>query len=321
LGKVYVYGQNGWSNYHGLQTSLQQRVTHGLFFTATYTFSHSLDTASADFGSPIMNSRCVACDYGRSSFDFRHNFSLRFVYDVPGIKRVPAQLLEGWQLSSAVTVLSGQPLTGTDSSTDLSGTGQNLDRWSIGGSPSNIQTGFGVPCFGIAGSKFDKVPCKTVSVGTSTKGTQAFVANLPQACIDTAAAEATNPAVVAAGDTNATGLLALANFGCYYQNGTAIVPPAQGTFGNMGRDILNNGVPYREWDASIGKSWKITERFSTQFRTDFFNVTNSVIYQAPKSNPNSVTSFGRSTALNRSGDPILGNGGPRQITLSLKLIF
>jgi len=321
LGKVYVYGQNGWSNYHGLQTSLQQRVTHGLFFTATYTFSHSLDTASADFGSPIMNSRCVACDYGRSSFDFRHNFSLRFVYDVPGIKRAPAQLLEGWQVSSAVTILSGQPLTGTDSSTDLSGTGQNLDRWSIGGSPSNIQTGFGVPCFGIAGSKFDKVPCTTVPVGTSTKGTQAFVANLPQACIDTAAGEATNPAVVAAGDTNSTGLLALANFGCYYQNGTAIVPPAQGTFGNMGRNVLTNGVPYREWDASISKAWKITERFRTQFRTDFFNVTNSVIYQAPKSNPNSVTSFGRSTALNRSGDPILGNGGPRQITLSLKLSF
>jgi hypothetical protein len=227
-------------------------------------------------------------------------------------------------------VLSAQPLSGTDSSTDLSGTGQKLDRWSIGGNPSNIQTGFGVPCFGIIGSKFQRanisgVPtCTPVLVGTSTQGTAAFVANLPQACIDAASSEATNPTVVAgglAGSKDYNGLAALADYGCYSQNGTAIVPPAQGTFGNMARNVLNNGLPYREWDASISKSWKITERFSTQFRTDIFNVTNSVIYQAPKSNPNSVTSFGLSTALNRSGDPILGNGGPRQITLGLKLIF
>ena len=89
----------------------------------------------------------------------------------------------------------------------------------------------------------------------------------------------------------------------------------------MARDVLSNGVPYREWDASISKSWKLGELMSAQFRTDIFNVTNSVIYQLPKSNPNSLTSFGFSPALNRSGDPILGNGGPRQITLSLKLIF
>jgi Carboxypeptidase regulatory-like domain/TonB dependent receptor len=313
LGKVYVYGQNGWSNYHGLQTSLQQRITHGLFFTATYTFSHALDTSSADFGSPIMNSTCVACDYGRSSFDFRHNFTLRLAYNVPGIKRVPGQLLEGWQVSSALTVLSSQPLPGTDTSSDLSGTGQKLDRWSIGGDPSNIQTGFGVPCYGVTGSSFAKAGtgCNVVSA----------VANLPQACIDTAGSEATNPAVVAAGAANSTGLAALASFGCYYQNGTAIVPPAQGTFGNMGRDVLSNGVPFREWDAAISKTWRFGEVMSAQFRTEVFNVTNSVIYQLPKSNPNSVTSFGFSQALGRSGDPILGSGGPRQITLSLKISF
>jgi hypothetical protein len=306
--------------------SLQQRVTHGLFFTAAYTFSHSLDTSSADFGSPVMDSRCLQCDYGRSSFDFRHNFTLRFVYNVPGVKRAPAQLLQGWQVSSAIAILSGQPLTGTDSSTDLSGTGQKLDRWSIAGDAKNIQTGFGIPCYSITGikAKFDKAPCTTVPVGTSTQGTAAFVANLPQACIDAAAGEATNPTVVAgglAGSLDYNGLAALAHYGCYYQNGTAIVPPAQGTYGNMSRNLLSNGLPYREWDASISKTWKITERLSTQFRTDIFNVTNNVIYQAPKSNPNSVTSFGLSTALNRSGDPILGNGGPRQITLGLKLMF
>jgi hypothetical protein len=323
LGKVYVYGQGGWSNYHGLQTSLQQRVTRGLFFTAAYTFSHSLDTSSSDFGTPIMNSKCIQCDYGNSSFDFRHNFTLRLAYNVPGTKRAPAQLLEGWQISSALAVLSGQPLAGTDTSTDLSGTGQKLDRWSIAGDPSNIKTGFGVPCYGIAGSKFAKAGtgCNVVNAGTGSAGTASFVSALPQACINAATNEATNPAVVAAGVADFNGLAALADYGCYSANGTAIVPPAQGTFGNMARDVLTNGLPYREWDASVSKSWKLGELLTAQFRTDIFNVTNSVIYQNPKSNPSSPTSFGFSTALNRSGDPILGNGGPRQITLSLKLMF
>ena len=127
--------------------------------------------------------------------------------------------------------------------------------------------------------------------------------------------------MVAAGVADFYGLAALADYGCYSANGTAIVPPAQGTFGNMARDVLTNGLPYREWDASVSKSWKLGELLTAQFRTDIFNVTNSVIYQNPKSNPSSPTSFGFSTALNRSGDPILGNGGPRQITLSLKLMF
>ena len=115
-------------------------------------------------------------------------------------------MLEGWQVSSALAVLSGQPLPGTDTSTDLSGTGQKLDRWSIAGDPSNIKTGFGVPCYGVTGSKFAKAGtgCNVVNAGTGSAGTASFVATLPQACIDTAGNEATNPAVVAAGVATST---------------------------------------------------------------------------------------------------------------------
>jgi hypothetical protein len=147
---------------------------------------------------------------------------------------------------------------------------------------------------------------------------------MPTACITAATNEATNATVVAgglAGSKDFNGLAALADFGCYYENGTAIVPPAQGTFGNMGRNVLRNGVPYREWDASVTKSWKIKERLTMQFRAEIFNLLNQTIYALPSGKPTSPSSFGVSQTTNNTGDPILGNGGPRQIVLSLKLIF
>jgi hypothetical protein len=324
LGQIKLYTQGGTSNYNGLQASLEQRVTHGLFFTASYTLSHSLDDASNDYGTFYMNSNCIRCDYGRSTFDFRHTFSLRFTYNIPG-RKAPAQMLEGWQVNSAIEVFSGQPIVGQDTSTDISGTGELLDRWSILGSPKNIRTGYGVPCYGITGSKFASSGCIPVNTPAgAAAGTQALVANMPPACITEAGSEATNPTVVAggvAGSKDFNGLAALADYGCYYENGTAIVPPAQGTFGNMGRNILTNGVPYREWDASITKAWKIKELMTVQFRAEGFNVLNQVIHLNPGGKVSSPTAFGLSTALGSSGDPILGSGGPRQVVLSLKLIF
>ena len=37
---------NGASSYHSLQLSLSKRLTHGLYFTLAYTYSHALDDFS-----------------------------------------------------------------------------------------------------------------------------------------------------------------------------------------------------------------------------------------------------------------------------------
>jgi hypothetical protein len=52
---------------------------------------------------------------------------------------------------------------------------------------------------------------------------------------------------------------------------SVIVPPAQGTFGDMNRYELYS-VGTWEWDASIVKAWQIKERLTTQFRAEFYNV-------------------------------------------------
>ena len=69
------------------------------------------------------------------------------------------------------------------------------------------------------------------------------------------------------------------------------------------------------------KSWKLNERFSAQLRAELFNIMNHTQYATPSTNPNAPTSFGVTQATPNSNDPVVGEGGARQIQFGLKLIF
>jgi len=78
----------GSSNYNGLQTSLQQRLSHGLEFIVNYTYSKSLGNASsADLGSQnndgFRNNLYPNQEYGPLDFDVRNRFVASFLYDLP----------------------------------------------------------------------------------------------------------------------------------------------------------------------------------------------------------------------------------------------
>jgi hypothetical protein len=103
---------------------------------------------------------------------------------------------------------------------------------------------------------------------------------------------------------------------------SVIVPPAQGTFGSMSLFEIY-GVGYWDWDVSLIKTWKIKERLTTQFRAEFYNVTNTTHFNTPASTLSSPATFGASSATPDIGQnsPIVGTGGPRKIQLGLKFIF
>jgi hypothetical protein len=335
------------SNYNGLQTTLTERISHGLRFTAGYTYAHALDDSS---GTNPQNTLNPLKDYGNATPDARHHFTLTGTYDIPG-RKAPLQMLEGWQVNVLLNVLSALPYNAVDTTDDLSGTGILQDHWNILGSPNNIQGGTAaqIPCYGIASSSFGKSGACSVVGGTNTLTTtgaiptpsSSAISSYPAQCVAAAeAASVSNGGLwnvstsssstvispVMAGsafstiDPDYNGLAALANLGCYFENGTAIVPAAQGTYGDMGRDVLRDH-PFKETDLSITKSWKIRERLTAQFRGEFFNVFNATEYALPAANLAAPATFGIAASTPNTTSLIFGNGGPRTVQLGLKLLF
>jgi hypothetical protein len=94
-----------------------------------------------------------------------------------------------------------------------------------------------------------------------------------------------------------------------YFNVAAFAPNTPGTFGNSGKNILR-GPRLFNTDLSLLKNFKMTERASLQFRSEFFNVFNNVNFSQPQNSLNS-SSVGRITAA----------GDPRILQFALKLMF
>src|SRR6266566_1100286 len=75
---VQAITNTAFSYYNALQLKYQRRFSRGLQALASYTFSHSTDTASTDaFGTYVntpTSSSYANVDHGNSDFDIRHSF-------------------------------------------------------------------------------------------------------------------------------------------------------------------------------------------------------------------------------------------------------
>jgi outer membrane receptor protein involved in Fe transport len=116
--------------------------------------------------------------------------------------------------------------------------------------------------------------------------------------------------------------------GGQWLNPAAFVDPVAGTFGNSSRNAYI-APGYADVDLSVFKNTPITERISTQFRVEMFNVTNRTNFAPPLSasggvNPNqaldtALTLF--DTIGDFNGAPGIGAGEPFNTQLALKIIF
>jgi len=97
-------------------------------------------------------------------------------------------------------------------------------------------------------------------------------------------------------------------------NQNCYTPQDLGRVGNVKRDSVP-GIPFISDDFSIIKNTKITEKFNTQFRAEFFNIANHLNPGAPTE---SIGGFGPVFPM---GNSFTQAGNPRQIQFSLKLDF
>jgi hypothetical protein len=112
--------------------------------------------------------------------------------------------------------------------------------------------------------------------------------------------------------------------GCFAAGNSVLIAPTAGTFGTAGRNIFRDSG-FRDWDFSLFKNWKIKERFTAQFRAEFFNILNHTILANPGvstlNDPSGQVLCGCETPDQAATNPILGPGGARAIQLGLKLLF
>src|SRR5579863_417116 len=100
-------------------------------------------------------------------------------------------------------------------------------------------------------------------------------------------------------------------------NPAAFARPANGTFGNLGRNAFR-GPGITQLDLGVSKFVSLTERFNIRFRADAFNLTNRPQYGTPNADV-SASNFGVITTT--LSNYATGRGTPRELQLSIKILF
>ncbi len=104
-------------------------------------------------------------------------------------------------------------------------------------------------------------------------------------------------------------------------NPLAFGRPADGNLGNMGRNALR-GPGINQWDISVFKNTKISERLTVQFRAETFNTLNHTQWATVSTGVN-VPNPGQAVteATRGSTGQVSNTRDPRNIQFGLKLLF
>jgi outer membrane receptor protein involved in Fe transport len=116
-----VVSNGATTDYHGLQLEWVKKLSHGLQFQASYTWSKAIDDGSeataVGAGDTNIFSRNRSFVRGLSRFHTPHRFTFNGSYLLPILRNrtdLAGRLLGGWQLAAFVKIAHGTPFTVTD---------------------------------------------------------------------------------------------------------------------------------------------------------------------------------------------------------------
>lgn len=284
----------GRAHYNGMQVFLNSKMSHGLQYTAAYTWSHNLDNSNGAFntGTNTPGNRLFIlptgadyrANYGNGDEDQRHVFVFTALAELPfgrgkrfgaNIPKSLDEVIGGWQLNTITSVESGTPF---DISTS------DYFYTSPAGATSLISASLN--------NRADKV------------GPTRYIKSLHEWFDTTAYA---HPVVL-----NANG-----------QTSTFANP------GTLGRNQMR-GPAYRNMDLSMFKNFPIVEGVAGEFRAEAYNLTNTPAFTNPSGNldncPGTVAATCTSSTIgNDSGTFGQINGthvhSERQLQLAFRLTF
>ena len=292
IGQAALVANTGSSDYDALQLQFNRSLSAGLQALVSYTWSHSIDTASA--GSAAVGSNAIGSggsqniNRGDSDFDVRNAFSAGLTYAIPSLKShsVLKAASSGWSLESIILAHTAPPVTVF-----------NGDFYELtNGFFSDIRPDVtpGIPLY-LYGSQYPGGKVINNTPGVVAGGCPDGSASIGPFC---------NPPTDANGN-----------------------PIRQG---DLGRNSLR-AFGVTQVDFAVHRDFPIHDALKLQFRAEMFNVLNHPNFGPPDGNLADPT-FGLSTqllgqylngGLQGSGglSPLYQIGGPRSIQLALKLMF
>jgi len=293
------------SQYDSLQVSYNQRAWHGLDTQYNLTWSKCYDNNSTNRGgagdypqinnlNPVGSTAPAVANYadsrGLCDHDVRLNFNIGGVYNVPQIPHLGVYAGKGWQFGTVLTAISGRPfsalLTGNDNS------GQGL----IGNSIR---------------AAWDGTPIHYSSRNPDNYVTELYTnPGQPDPC----------------GNISDSGGLPLSPF---YQ-------PCNGIGDSRRNQLIGPGLV--QWDMSLSKTTRIGERVDVELRWEVYNILNhGNFYYIPNNILSSCAAnvvanhctsvnganFGQinETSDVAAGNPVIAQGGPRNMNFVLKFRF
>jgi hypothetical protein len=245
LGQIFSLENVADSSYHAFQATLR-RTQGPLTVGVSYSYSHSLDDSSDRSDATFVNSYDLHSNRASSNFDQRHLVNVSYVYDLPLLKW--AQAFSNWAHAE-----DSDRLNGTYQARGESGLARALFKgWQISGI-TVFQSG---------------TPFSVINGGSST------ISVLDNAGVANGVGAGSYPDVIR--DSRLVAPTPEGNprsFGPLLSNPNMFVAPRGLTFGNAGRNFLNN--PHRvNWDISLMKHIALKESSALEFRAEAFNIFN-----------------------------------------------
>jgi hypothetical protein len=307
LGRIFSLQNVASSNYNALQFTVR-RATAPLTVGISYTYSHSIDDSSDRSDTTLVNSFDLASNRASSNFDQRHLLNISYVTRLDAL----VNKLRYWFSDIGYD----QPSSAQEAAMPASSS--SFAR--------AMQSGWelsGITLFQ-SGTPF------SVINGASANG----VSVLDNAGVANGTGAGSYPDVI--GDVHKMAPFGGNNsksIGPILGNPAAFAAPEGLTFGNAGRNYMNN--PSRlNFDVAVLKHFKITEGSNLEFRAEAFNVFNHTqfrIYDPDKGNTGSNTISCYGGTNNSAGDSscLAGNSflhpvdahRPRTMQFGLKYNF
>ena len=290
LGQVFSLQNIAKSNYNAAQFTLR-RIKGPLTLGVSYTYSHSIDDSSDRTSANFINAYNIRQNRASSDFDQRHLLNVNYIW-TPPVRSWMERFLTMWDDEESNQVRGN----GISEKTKAL-----LSDWELAGI-TIFSTG---------------TPFSVINGGSSSG-----VSSLDNAGVAAVLGPGSYPDLAPSGKSALGPYNSLSStaFGPLLGNPAEFVAPQGLTYGNAGRNFLNN--PSRlNFDMSITKNFKLKEDRSLQFRLESFNTFNHTQFRIyDPSNPGStgnnvITCYGSALSnYSAAGDattPTPNGAGPQ----------